>query len=86
MKTTVELPDELMRAVKTCAVNEDRDLRDMIAVLLRRGLAQRSNDEPSPGLRVQLPLIRGGHPAPPGQELTPERVAEILLADDVPPV
>jgi hypothetical protein len=41
MKTTVELPEELMRAVKTCSINEDRDLSDMIAVLLRRTSSSR---------------------------------------------
>jgi hypothetical protein len=86
MKTTLELPDDLRRAVKMRAVREDRKLKDMVAELLRRGLAAESHDGPRRGHRVQLPLIRGGHPAPPGQELTPERVAEILLADDVPPV
>jgi hypothetical protein len=86
MKTTLELPDDLMRAIKIRAVREDRKLKDMVAELLRRGLAAESHDPPRRGHRVQLPLIRGGHPAPPGQELTPERVAEILLADDVPPV
>ena len=38
MKTTLDLPDELMREVKIRAVKENRKLKDAIADLLRRGL------------------------------------------------
>lgn len=38
MKTTLELPDELMRAVKIRAASTDRRLRDVVAELIRRGL------------------------------------------------
>lgn len=84
MKTTVELPDELMRAVKTRAVREDRKLKDMIADLLRRGLADESDGVPSAPNRVRLPLIMCARPADPDAEMTPDRVAEILLADEAP--
>ena len=30
-----------------------------------------------------LPLVRCAHQADPGEEMTPERVAALLLADDV---
>lgn len=39
MKTTLELPDELARRVKTRAVQEDQKLKDAIAQLLEIGLA-----------------------------------------------
>jgi hypothetical protein len=39
MKTTLDLPDDLARAVKLRAVEENRKLKDVIADLLRRGLA-----------------------------------------------
>jgi plasmid stability protein len=81
VKTTIELPDELVRAVKLRAVREDRKLKDMVAELLRRGLAADTDLAASRGYRVPLPLIRGGHPAAPGEELTPERVADILQDD-----
>jgi hypothetical protein len=32
--------------------------------------------------RPPLPLIEGGHPASPDREMTPERAAEILLAQE----
>lgn len=38
MKTTLELPDELMRAVKVRAAATDRKLKDVVAELIRRGL------------------------------------------------
>jgi hypothetical protein len=38
MKTTLELPDDLIRQVKIRAVHEGRKLKDLIAELIRRGL------------------------------------------------
>ena len=38
MKTTLELPDELMTAVKVRAARENRKLKDVIAEALRRDL------------------------------------------------
>lgn len=80
MKTTLELPDDLMRAIKLRAVHEDRKLKDLIADLLRRGLADA--DVKTTGRRVQVPLIRCAHPASPETEMTPERVAQVLLAEE----
>lgn len=83
MKTTLDLPDELMKTVKLRAVEENRTLTDLISELLRRGLEQ----EPiEPGIirnRVNLPLIRGAHPARPDEELTPQKISDILLAQEV---
>ena len=39
MKTTLDLPDELMRKVKIRAVNEHKKLKDTIAELLQKGMA-----------------------------------------------
>jgi plasmid stability protein len=39
MKTTLDLPDDLMRAVKIRAVHERKKLKDTIADLLRKGMA-----------------------------------------------
>ena len=82
MKTTLDLPDDLMREIKMRAVREDRTLKDLIAHLLRRGLA--ANEQPRPVRhRVKLPLIHSTHPAAPGEELTPERIAQILNDEEV---
>jgi hypothetical protein len=83
MKTTLELPDELVRAVKILAVEEDRKLKDMIAELLRSGLAQKRGVLAAvPRKRLKLPLIECAHEAPPGEELTPERLANVLLEEE----
>lgn len=84
MKTTLELPDDLMREVKVRAAKQDRKLKDLVADLLRRGLADESDDVRTAPRRVQLPLIAGGHSANPDDEMTADRVAEVLLADDLP--
>ncbi|MEQ1806081.1 MAG: hypothetical protein ABL900_11970 [Burkholderiaceae bacterium] len=38
MKTTLDLPDELVRRVKLRAVQSDRKLKDTVAALLEAGL------------------------------------------------
>jgi len=39
MKTTLELPDDLVKQIKLRAVHEGRKLKDAVADLLRKGLA-----------------------------------------------
>ena len=39
MKTTLDLPDDLMRAVKIRAVHEQKKLKDAIAEFIRKGMA-----------------------------------------------
>ena len=39
MKTTLDLPDDLMREVKIRAVHEHKKLKDMIAEFIRKGMA-----------------------------------------------
>ena len=39
MKTTLDLPDELMREVKIRAVYEQKKLKDAIAEFIRKGMA-----------------------------------------------
>ena len=48
MKTTLDLPDELMREVKIRAVMEDRKLKDLIPDLLQRGLQKTESEKPPP--------------------------------------
>jgi plasmid stability protein len=80
MKTTLDLPDELMRAIKVRAAQQDRKIKDVVAELLRRGLSQAdSGPMVTPARRVTLPLVHCEHPARPDREMTPERVAAALL-------
>ncbi len=82
MKTTLELPDDLMRTIKIRAFKENRELVDTIADLLRRGLSHEPVEPTSVRNRVRLPLVQCAHEALPGEEMTPERVAEILLEEE----
>ena len=75
----MDLPDELMRTIKIRAAEENRKLKDAIADLLRRGLSQESSGPAAVRKRVKLPLVQCAHAARPSEEMTPERVAEILL-------
>jgi plasmid stability protein len=45
MKTTLDLPDELIRAAKLRAVSQGRTLRDLVSEYLRLGLGM--NEKPS---------------------------------------
>ncbi len=82
MKTTLDLPDELMRDIKIRAIKENRKLKDAVADLLRLGLSQRGAGPATVRNRVMLPLVQCAHEAPRGEEITPERVASLLLAED----
>jgi plasmid stability protein len=81
MKTTLDLPDDLMRAVKIRAAEQNRKLKDLIADLLQRGLAQEAG-APTVRHRVRLPLVQCAHDARPDEEMTPERVAAVLLEEE----
>jgi len=90
MKTTLDLPDGLVKQVKLRAVREGRKLKDEVADLLRKGLSTAAQEEPntqSAAIRTDkktgLPLIECKQAASPDEELTPERVAEILLTQEV---
>ena len=79
MKMTLDLPDDLVRAVKLRAVEENRKLKDTVADLIRRGLTQEPAGVSTVRNRVQLPLIKGAHRARTDEEMTPERLAHVLL-------
>lgn len=82
MKTTLDLPDELLRAAKIRAAKEGRKLKDVVADLLRRGLAERPQGARQVQRRVHLPLIDCAHDARPEAEMTPRRIAEVLAEED----
>lgn len=83
MKTTLELPAELMRAAKIRAAEEGRTLKDVVADLIRRGLADQPRPSEALRRRVRLPLIECAHGARSDEEMTPDRVAEVLAQEDV---
>ena len=57
MKTTLDLPDDLMREVKIRAVHEHKKLKDAIADFIRKGMAASK----SPRRKLPKPVkLRGG--------------------------
>ena len=57
MKTTLDLPDKLMREIKMQAIHEHKKLKDTIAELIRKGLFTKRAS------RTKLPKpikLRGG--------------------------
>ena len=46
MKTTLDLPDELIRAVKLRAVTQGRTVKDLVAEFLREGLGMTPSASP----------------------------------------
>lgn len=47
MKTTLELPDDLMRSVKVRAAATDRKIKDVVEEMIRNGLAAGTDAEPA---------------------------------------
>lgn len=57
MKTTLDLPDDLVREIKIRAVHERKKLKDAIAEYLRKGLAAGKAGPP----KIPKPVkLRGG--------------------------
>ena len=57
VKTTLDLPDDLMRAVKIRAVHEHKKLKDTIAELIRKGMTAGK----SRSAKIPKPVkLRGG--------------------------
>lgn len=63
MRTTFDLPDELMRHLKARAALEGRSLRDLVLELVERGLkAPAVPAVPAALAPVGLPTVRLGRP------------------------
>lgn len=92
MKTTLELPDELMRAIKIRAAQSNRRLKDVVTELLEKGMNAPAAPPPSQGgtdrsRRVNinpetgLPLVRSPADAPITRLSTDEVYALIHRAE-----
>ncbi len=67
VKTTLDLPNDLVREMKLRAVHEGRKLKDMAAELLAAGLAAKSSQTKVPRARkgsIKLPLFPCAADAP----------------------
>ncbi len=65
MKTTIDLPSELVRAIKLRALNENRRLKEVVTDLLRSGLKHggATDSVPQKG-RMEFPLFATTRSAP----------------------
>jgi plasmid stability protein len=86
MKTTLDLPDDLVRAVKLRALREGRKLKEAVAELLRQGLAAPSTPMPRPTILIDaetgLPSIQGAPGAPIATMSTEEIYAAIQKSQE----
>ena len=81
MKTTLDLPDDLMREVKILAAQSDRKLKDLLAELLRNGMAKSKKTSSAPiQNRISLPLVDCGEPG--AIDLSSEQVDQALLEQE----
>ena len=84
MKTTLDLPDAVMRRVKVRAAREDRKLTELITELLECGLAAAAKRGTKRHIRrAKLPLIKCVREPKRGEELTPAHLAAVLLQQEV---
>jgi hypothetical protein len=78
MKTTIDLPADLVREIKFLAVHEGRKLKDVAADLLKRGLGKEnsSSSVSSPSkTAIKLPLFPSPKSAPASLLSTAELLA-----------
>jgi hypothetical protein len=83
MKTTLEIPDEIMRAAKIRAAVEGRKLKDVVTEALKAGLLATGSSARSPkSIRVEtdpkttLPVVTAIADAP-GSTLTAEELRHL---------
>lgn len=76
MKTTLDLPEELVREMKIRAAREGRKLREVATEIFQRGLSAPRPKPASKGKRVKSPLFKGGTAK---RQFTPEELDEILF-------
>jgi len=89
MKTTLDLPDDLVIEIKLRAVREGRKLKDAMADLLRRGMAAPTEsvaNAETPIIRTDpitgLPVVVSQFPPTAAAGLSPQRIADILLEQE----
>ena len=89
MKTTFDLPPELVKEVKLRAVHEGRKLKDVAAELLRRGLASDMAARSQAAVtraEIKLPFFPSPQNAPASRMTTEEILAleqEALYQEDL---
>ena len=75
---TVDLPPDVVQRLKMRAAEEGLKLKDLIAEACRAFLAQHRKPKKRKADKSPFPIIKGGHPPKRVDELSPERIDEIL--------
>ena len=87
MKTTIDLPEQLVRQLKLRAVHERRKLKDLAADYLRQGLMSTQPESREISIAVNkktgLPVIQCPRQSGCAAHLTPDQVAEILNDQEI---
>ena len=83
MKTTLDLPEELVREMKILAAREGRKLRDVATEIIQRGISTTEPTIKPKGKRVKLPFFQGKKPINPADELTPDKIHDILMNQEI---
>ncbi len=78
MRTTVELPADLMRAAKARAAQQGESLKSLLTRAVTREI--RFHGHPGGPTRVNLPLV--GHKAQPQAMVTNADIEDALAAED----
>lgn len=91
MKTTLDLPDELMREIKIRAAIQGRKLKDVVAESIRRGLFPESKSQDSGAITITTDpefgflVVKGPNDAP-ISKMSIEEILKLeqdaLVADD----
>jgi hypothetical protein len=89
MKTTLDLPDDLVIEIKLRAVREGRKLKDAMADLLRKGLTAPNDSSSStekPIIRTDpqtgLPVVVSQFPPTATTGFSPVQIADILIEQE----
>jgi plasmid stability protein len=76
MKTTLELPDDLMRTIKVRAAQSNRRMKDVVAELLEKGMRAPANETPLHG------SVSSGNPS----EISPETGLPVIHSPEDAPI
>lgn len=79
MRTTIDLPDQLFRQLKSAAALKGVTLKGLITQAVARELT--AGTEAESGKRVRLPLVPSKRPGT--LNVTSERLADILEQEDL---
>ena len=74
MRTTIDLPDDLYKSVRTVAIEDDTTLRQMVLDGLTLVLEKRASR--APAKRLKLPVIRSARPGT--LDIDSEKIYEII--------